>query len=180
MSSVLWLRRDLRRGDLPALGAAHEAADGGDVHAVFVVDPAIWGRAGAVRTAWLAATLRATVEAYDGRLSIRHGDPRTVVPRLARDLGATSVHVSAEPFPYGRRRDAAVAEALARDDVAWVETGSPYAVTPGRIRKGDGSPYQVFTPFSRAWREHGRRRQASPRDARQGAARRPGGPARGG
>ncbi len=72
-----------------------------------------------------------------------------------RDLGATSVHVSAEPFPYGRRRDAAVARALARDDVAWVETGSPYAVTPGRVRKGDGSPYQVFTPFSRAWREHG-------------------------
>ena len=155
MSSLLWLRRDLRRGDLPALGAAHEAADGGDVHAVFVVDPAIWGRAGAVRTAWLAATLRATVEAYDGRLSIRHGDPRTAVPRLAGELGATSVHVSAEPFPYGRCRDAAVAEALARDDVAWVETGSPYAVTPGRVRKGDGSPYQVFTPFSRAWREHG-------------------------
>ena len=84
MSSLLWLRRDLRRGDLPALGAAHEAADGGEVHAVFVVDPAIWGRAGAVRTAWLAATLRATVEAYDGRLSIRYGDPRTVVPLLRR------------------------------------------------------------------------------------------------
>ena len=46
-------------------------------------------------------------------------------------------------------------EALAQDDVAWVETGSPYAVTPGRVRKAGGSPYQVFTPFSRAWREHG-------------------------
>ena len=155
MTSLLWLRRDLRRRDLPALGAAHQAAGGGDVHVVFVMDPAIWGRAGVVRTAWLAATLRATIEAYAGRLSIRHGDPRDVVPRLASDLGATSVHASAEPFPYGRRRDAAVAQALARDDVAWVETGSPYAVTPGRVRKGDGSPYQVFTPFSRGWREHG-------------------------
>ena len=122
MTSLLGLRRDLRRRDLPALGAAHEAAAGGDVHVVFVVDPGLWGRAGTARTAWLAATLRAAVEAYDGRLSIRHGDPRTTVPRLAAELGATSVHVSAEPFPYGRRRDAAVAEALARDDVAWVES----------------------------------------------------------
>ena len=34
-------------------------------------------------------------------------------------------------------------------------TGSPYAVGPGRVRNQDGGPYRVFTPFARAWREHG-------------------------
>ena len=36
----------------------------------------------------------------------------------------------------------------------WTEadiTGSPYAVDPGTIRKGDGTPFKVFTPFLRAW-----------------------------
>lgn len=155
MTALLWLRRDLRRGDLPALGAAHDAAEGSAVHVVFVVDPALWSTAGVVRRAWLAANLRAAVASYDGRLSIRYGDPRTLVPSLAQEVGASSVHVSGEPFPYGRARDAAVERALGERGVAWVETGSPYAVTPGRVRKGDGSPYQVFTPFSRAWREHG-------------------------
>ena len=48
--SILWLRRDLRRGDLPALGAAHDAATGapdtpdghGEVAVLFVLDPTLW------------------------------------------------------------------------------------------------------------------------------------------
>ena len=41
-----------------------------------------------------------------------------------------------------------------------MRTGSPYAVTPGRVTKRDGSPFQVFSPFARAWREHGWRAPA--------------------
>lgn len=38
-----------------------------------------------------------------------------------------------------------------------VETGSPYAVGPGRVLTRQGGPFKVFTLFARAWREHGRR-----------------------
>ena len=152
MTSILWLRRDLRRGDHPALAAAH--ADG-PVLPVFVLDPAFFDDAGRVRQAWLARTLRALDESFDGRLCLRHGDPATVIPALAKEAGASVVHVSTETEPAGAARDAAVREALESADVAWVETGSPYAVTPGRIINQQGSPYRVFTPFSRAWREHG-------------------------
>ncbi|GAA5111903.1 deoxyribodipyrimidine photo-lyase [Haloechinothrix salitolerans] len=86
------------------------------------------------------------------------GDPVDVVPALARACGAASVHISADTAPYGRERDAAVAKALGGDLVA---TGSPYAVTPGRVRKQDGTPYRVFTPFSRAWLQHGWRGPAA-------------------
>ena len=79
-ASVLWLRRDLRRGDLPALGEAASAADGGNVLVLFVLDPALWDGGGPARRAWLAATLEATREAYDGRLCLRVGDPRKIVP----------------------------------------------------------------------------------------------------
>ena len=161
--ALLWLRRDLRRRDLPALGAAAEAAGDEKVHVVFVIDPALWGSAGTVRTAWIAASVRAAVASYDGRLSIRYGDPREVIPRLAADLGAGSVHVSYEPFPYGLARDEAVREALP-EGVDWVETGSPYAVSPGRVRKDDDTAYQVFTPFSRAWHAHGWRAPAEEPD----------------
>lgn len=152
MTALLWLRRDLRRRDLPALAAAHEA---GPVVPVFVLDPVLWDGAGPARRAWLAATLTATRAAYDGHLALRLGDPRAVLPALARELGARSVHVSRETTPAGRRRDAVVAQALAADGVAWVETGTPYAVGPGLVRTGQGRPFQVFTPFSRAWRAHG-------------------------
>jgi deoxyribodipyrimidine photo-lyase len=41
-----------------------------------------------------------------------------------------------------------------------VATGSPYLVSPGRVTKKDGSPYLVFTPFLREWREVGWRAPA--------------------
>lgn len=153
--SILWLRRDLRRHDLPALTAAGAAAGSAGVLPVFVVAPRLWDSAGGPRRAWLAATLTATNEAYDGRLVLRLGDPRRVVPDLAREVGASSVHVSAESTPYGRRRDRHVERAVTKQGVEFVATGTPYAVGPGLVRKVDGEPYRVFTPFARAWREHG-------------------------
>ncbi|WP_152204619.1 cryptochrome/photolyase family protein [Georgenia thermotolerans] len=151
MTALLWLRRDLRLRDLPALLAAHEA--GGAVLPVFVADPALLASAGSVRRAYLSAALGAARESYDGALVVREGRPEDVIPALAREVGATSVHVSRETTPYGRRRDRRVERALG--DVPLVATGTPYAVGPGLVRKGDGTPFQVFTPFSRAWREQG-------------------------
>ena len=71
--SVLWLRRDLRLGDHPALLAAQEAAgQGGAVVPLFVLDPALWERGGPVRRAWLAASLRALDEDLGGLLVLVH------------------------------------------------------------------------------------------------------------
>lgn len=148
-TSVLWLRRDLRLHDLPALRAAHEA---GDVVPLFVVDPTLLAGAGPARTAALADALAAAQAEYDGAIVIRTGDPAEVVPQVVAEAGAASVHVSGESTPYGRRRGARVQAALG---VPTVATGTPYAVSPGRIRTGEGNPYRVFTPFSRAWRDHG-------------------------
>jgi deoxyribodipyrimidine photo-lyase len=153
VSSLLWLRRDLRLGDHPALLSAREAADG-ELVVLFVVDPALWERAGIVRTAWLAATLRALDDDLGGRLTLRVGDPVEVVPAVAREVSATGVHVTRETTPFGARRDRHVQDALP-GEVDWVETGTPYAVGPGLVRNGSGDPYKVFTPFAKAWRAHG-------------------------
>jgi deoxyribodipyrimidine photo-lyase len=155
MTSLLWLRRDLRRQDLPALGEAAEAAGEGDVHVLFVIDPVLWDRCGPARRGWLAASVRAAAGSYDGRLTVRLGEPATEVAAFAADVGAESVHVSAETTPYGTARDERVRARLAERDLEWVPTGSPYAVGPGRVVTQGGAPYRVFTPFSRAWRDHG-------------------------
>ena len=153
-TSLLWFRRDLRLGDHPALLAAADAAGtDGDVLPVFVVDPRLWEPAGRPRRQFLRDCLADLQGSLDGALVLRSGDPAAVLPALAREVGAGSVHVSADAGPYGRRRDAAVEQALG--DVPLVRTGSPYAVTPGRVTKQDGDPFRVFSPFARAWRAHG-------------------------
>ncbi|MBA8794660.1 deoxyribodipyrimidine photo-lyase [Friedmanniella endophytica] len=154
--AVCWLRRDLRLADNPALLAA---ASAGAVLPLFVLDPVLLRRAGEVRTRWLHAGLRALdadlrVGGGPG-LTVVAGRPAEAVPAVAAATGATEVHVSADFGPYGRRRDAAVAAALAESGAALVATGSPYAVAPGTLRNGSGLPFRVFTPFHRAWEAHG-------------------------
>lgn len=154
----MWFRRDLRLADNPALLAA--CATGGDagVLPLFVLDPRLWGPAGPSRRAHLSASLTAldaSLRSRRTRLSVVEGDPVREVVAAAREVGAVEVHVAADFGPYGAERDAAVEEALAEHDVVLVRTGSPYAVAPGRVNKPDGTAYQVFTPFSKAWSAHG-------------------------
>ena len=162
MTSVLWFRRDLRLGDNPALLAARDtAADG--VLPLFVLDDALRGPSGAPRLAFLYRCLRELDDALGGRLVVVRGNPANVLPRIAREIDASSVHLAADYGPYGQQRDAAVAEALP-DGVELVRTGSPYAVAPGRVRKDDDTPFRVYTPFYRAWVRHGWRKPAGSAD----------------
>jgi deoxyribodipyrimidine photo-lyase len=158
-TAVLWFRRDLRLADHPALLAAADAAP--RALALFVLDDRLLTPSGAARRIFLAGCLRELDAALGGRLLVCRGDPARVVPGVARQVGARTVHVSTDAGPYGRARDERVAAALAAGGGELVRTGSPYAVTPGRVRKADGLPYRVFTPFQRAWLAHGWRAPAA-------------------
>ncbi len=159
--TIVWFRRDLRLSDHPALAAA---AAQGPVTALFVLDDVLLRSNEGPRTAYLLRTLRALdadLRDHGGRLTVRRGRPQAVVPALAREIGAAAVQISADYAPYGSARDQRVAEALGGTPL--VRTGSPYAVAPGRVVKGDGSPYAVFTPFYRGWVAHGWRGPADSR-----------------
>jgi deoxyribodipyrimidine photo-lyase len=141
----------LRLHDLPPLLDA--TAPDGDVLACYVLDPRLKASSGPRRLQYLYDALRDLHANLDGRLMVTRGQPHKRIPLLAKEIGATSVHVSADYSPFGRRRDGAVREALG--DVPLEEAGSPYLVSPGRVTKRDGTPYKVFTPFYDAWRERG-------------------------
>src|SRR3954468_7331946 len=89
-----------------------------------------------------------------GRLCVRVGTPASLVPLMAERVGADQLAVTNDFTPSGPPRGRAVGEAVP-DDVEGVATGTPYAVAPGTVVNGSGSPYKVFTPFSKAWRSHG-------------------------
>jgi deoxyribodipyrimidine photo-lyase len=155
MPALLWFRRDLRLGDHPALAAA---ADNEEVLACFVLDPRLESSSGRRRLQFLGDSLRQLRGDLDGRLLVTRGRPEDQIPRIAKEIDAASVHISEDFAPFGTRRDERVRAALG--SVPLVATGSPYLVSPGRVSKPDGSPYKVFTPFLRAWRDAGWRKPA--------------------
>ncbi|MBB2772530.1 MULTISPECIES: cryptochrome/photolyase family protein [Mycolicibacterium] len=156
MPTLLWFRRDLRLHDLPALV---DAAQGdGQVLACYVLDPRLHKSAGPRRLQYLHDALRDLRDQLDGRLLVTRGRPEQRIPALAKSIDASAVYVSGDFTPFGRRRDDAVRKALG--EVPLQPSGSPYLVSPGRVTKGDGTPYKVFSPFFDAWRRHGWRAPA--------------------
>ena len=152
-TAVVWFRRDLRVADHPALVEACRSHD--RVVPLFVWDPSLLAPAGAPRLAFLAGCVDRLRDSLGGMLVVRCGEPASVVAQVASECDAGSVFVSADFGPYGHARDAAVHETLAADGRRLIAVGSPYAVDPGRLLTSAGRPFQVFTPFSRAWRHHG-------------------------
>jgi deoxyribodipyrimidine photo-lyase len=164
MPTLLWFRRDLRLRDHPALAAAAQSDE--EVLACFVVDPRLEASSGRRRLQFLGDSMRQLRDDLDGRLLVTGGQPERQIPLVAKEIGASVVHISEDFAPFGKRRDERVRAAL--DSVPLVATGSPYLVSPGRVIKNDGSPYKVFTPFLRQWCQVGwcAPAQSGPKSAR--------------
>ncbi|CAB4666044.1 unannotated protein [freshwater metagenome] len=154
-ASIMWFRRDLRINDHPALLAAIESGE--QVIPLFILNRSQIQAAGTKLLAYMSQSLRKLDDSLGNRLHIIEGDQIEVLSALIKKYGVAEVHISAEYERYGAARDARVEAA----GITLVRTGSPYAVTPGRVIKpSDGTPYRVYTPFYRAWRTHGWRAPA--------------------
>ena len=148
--AIWWARRDLRLADNQALHEAMRAAE--TVLPVFILDLALLSTfaASQKRLAFLFGALRALdadLCTRGSRLIVRRGDPASELARLVSEAGVTAVCAEEDVWPYARSRDAAVAAAVP------LHLTSGLTVHPSDVvRKADGGPYTVFTPFSRAWK----------------------------
>ena len=173
MTSVVWFRRDARLDDNPAVTMA---AGQGPICALFVIDPHLYDRCSQRRRNLLVAgldALDARIRELGGRLRVESGDPVDVVPTVAAEVGAGSVHVNAEVTPYGSERDRKLAEVCEMTGHEGI-----YAHPPGSVVTNEGEPYKVFGPFLTRWSHRSSRPSRSPTipssSARQGrACRRP-------
>ena len=151
----MWFRRDLRLADNPALLAAIENSD--EIVPLFILDPNLIKQAGSKRLAYLANSLHSLDQSLDGQLHVVVGDQIEVL----KSYNAEEVHISQEFEPYGAARDERVRAA----GINLIATGTPYAISPGRVRKPDDTNYRVYTPFYKGWMAHGWRQPvAAPKE----------------
>jgi deoxyribodipyrimidine photo-lyase len=160
-AALVWLRRDLRVHDQPALRAALDGSD--TVVPVFCLDDRLLGgrHASGSRVRFMlqcVSDLRRALIDRGGGLVVVHGRPETEIPRLARETGARHVHFSFDVGRFARLRDGRVQAALRAVGAELVAHPGVFAMeNPNAIRTGAGTPYTVFTPFHRAWTARSRR-----------------------
>jgi deoxyribodipyrimidine photo-lyase len=161
MTALLWLRRDLRVHDHPALHAALETGD--PVVPVFCIDHRLLHgrhRSGSRTQFMLEALidLDRSLRALGSRLVVRAGSPERELPALAQELRAGSVHFSVDAGPFARARDRRVQAAMRSNGVAVCPHPGLFVVDrPAAIKTGADRPYTVFTPYLRSWLQAPRR-----------------------
>ncbi len=124
-----WHRRNLQPSPNPALSTAFSAAERNDgcVVPLFVLDEAILSRADALGVAFMLGSLHSLRDWYrrhGGDIVIQHGDPTTVVGRMAEAIGAEQVVWNSDHSRLARERDQAVQRALSRKAVAYTSVRS--------------------------------------------------------
>lgn len=149
---LLWLRRDFRLADHPALAAA--AASGRPVIPVFVLDPVaeVWGAAPRWRLGEALAAFAAALDRIGARLVLRRGAALDTLRTLIAETGATAVYWSRDLDPAAKARDTAVKAALKAAGIEARSFPGQVLFDPWTVETGQGGPYRVYTPYWKAVR----------------------------
>jgi deoxyribodipyrimidine photo-lyase len=152
-TALVLFNRDLRVHDHPALAAAAKAER---TVPLFVFDERLLRSriAAPNRVAFMLEALEDLDEALrkaGGRLFVREGDPAREAVALARECGATQLHVSADWSAYARGREERLARACAEERIEFTAHPGVTIVPPGAVTPGSGDHFKVFTPYHRAW-----------------------------
>jgi len=162
--TILWLRRDLRLSDNPALIAACE--DGGPVFPLFIHDDSVasLGAAPKWRLGLSLAALARDLEARGSRLILRRGPAREVLASLVEETGARAVHWSRLYDAQAIARDSEIKTMLKARGIDAVSHNGHLLFEPWTVQTGTGGYYKVYTPMWRAVKD---REVAAPQAAPQ-------------
>ena len=154
-TALILFNRDLRLHDNPALFAASRAER---TVPLFVLDEGLLGSPFAApnRVAFMRealADLDGSLRAAGARLFLRRGDPVREAIAVARECGATELHVSGDHSAYARAREERLARACEEERIRFQAHPGTTIVPPGAVTPTGGDHFKVFTPYHRAWRE---------------------------
>lgn len=148
--SIVWLRRDLRLADHPALCAA--LADGGPVIVVFIHDESVdrLGAAPKWRLGLSLASLERSLVERGSRLILRRGDALGELCALVTETGAGAVHWSRLYEPDAIARDKVVKAALREEGIKAQSHAGHLMFEPWTVETKTGGCYRVYSPMWRA------------------------------
>ncbi|MEL7463782.1 MAG: deoxyribodipyrimidine photo-lyase [Pseudomonadota bacterium] len=152
-TTIVWLRRDLRLRDNLAL----DAALGGPVIPVFILDDVIDAQLGAAARLRLKLSLEALSKDFAAKgikLVLRRGDALEILRALASETGARRVTWTRLTDGPSIERDKKIKASLKDDGLEVESFGGFTLLDPWRVRTGQDTQFKVFTPFSKALMQH--------------------------
>lgn len=146
--AIHWFRQDLRIADNPALTLA---AQHHYVIPIYIFDDINIGNKliGRASKTWLHHSLNSLSKSLDGKLSLYKGEPEKILDDLIKRYNVSAVYWNRCYELSSIKRDKKIKEWLKSKDVKVESANGLLLWEPWNIKKDDGTPYKVFTPFYR-------------------------------
>ena len=153
---IFWFRRDLRLDDNHALFKALKS--GYDVLPIFIFDSNITNKLN--QNDHRLNYINNVLDGLNKRLSenkkkiyIYKGDPIEIISKLIIKLKIKEIYLNKDYEPYARDRDDKIEKLCVANNVSYNSFKDHVIFEEDQIVKNDGTPYVVYTPYSRKWIE---------------------------
>jgi deoxyribodipyrimidine photo-lyase len=98
--------------------------------------------------------INSEISEYKASLLVLHDLPKKAISDLLSEYSVKEFYTNHDYEPYARRRDKEVLEILSANGVRFHSFKDQVIFEKAEILKADNTPYTVFTPFSKKWKEN--------------------------
>ena len=146
--AIHWFRQDLRLNDNKSL---FEASKHKIVLPIYILDDCNSKefRIGSASRLWLHYSLKSLNKSLDGKLSVYSGNPEDILKDISNRYEVEAIYWNRCYEPWRIKRDSEIKANLNKCEIVVNTFNSSLLWEPWSIKKDDGTPYKVFTPFYR-------------------------------
>jgi deoxyribodipyrimidine photo-lyase len=151
--SIFWFRRDLRVEDNHGLFQALSSEV--PVLPLFIFDTQILDRLPSTsdgRVEFLHQAISKLNVAVGGHLCVRHGKPLAIFTEIFNQWDVVSIYTNHDYERYGLERDASIKDLAKEKGIDFRTFKDQVVFEKDEVLSGAGTPYTVFTPYSRKWK----------------------------
>ncbi len=155
--NVFWFRRDLRIDDNK--GFLEALSSGKEVLPIFIFDKSILDQLEKedARVSFIHELLdKIDVELQKvGRnLAVFYGNPIGIFEKIIKENKIENIFTNHDYEPYARKRDETISAFLATKNIGFKTFKDQVIFEKSEVVKDDQTPYVVFTPYSKKWKEN--------------------------
>lgn len=156
--TIFWFRRDLRLED--NAGLYHALQSAAPVLPIFIFDTSTLERLEdkkdrRVDYIWQVLNfINKILEGYGSKLNIYSGVPLEVFKKLEEQFEIKSVYCNRDYEPETIKRDSGIYNFFKEKNIPFRAYKDQAIFDKVDIVKDDGTPYTVYTPYSKKWYEH--------------------------
>ena len=154
--NIFWFRRDLRLDDNVGF---YKALHGKfPVLPIFIFDSEILQELPKddARVSFIFEKLqkiRIELQEHGSSIALYYGNPKEVFKKVISEFEVQNVITNHDYEPYAKKRDEEIEKLLTEKEIGFYTFKDQVIFEKNEIVKDDGSPYIVYTPYMKKWKE---------------------------